>query len=119
MPAGTTKLDDKGYVKTAIPGHPLAVGQWVLIHRAVLFDVIGSGDHRCVHCGCWVSEKALWQTEECPENRWPREPEPEQPEQEPVDEQIDPSPEVPVECGEDESEDLFELSDSEQSLSGN
>jgi hypothetical protein len=72
-----------------------------------------SSEGRCAHCGCWVSEKALWQTEECPENRWPKEPEPE-----PVDEQVDPSPEVPVECGEDESEDLFELSDSEQPLPG-
>lgn len=26
---------------------------------------------RCAHCGCWVSEKALWKTEECPEDRWP------------------------------------------------
>jgi hypothetical protein len=25
---------------------------------------------RCKHCGCWVSEKALWRTEDCPEGKW-------------------------------------------------
>ena len=30
-----------------------------------------SAEGRCAHCGCWVSEKALWQTEDCPEDRWP------------------------------------------------
>ena len=27
-------------------------------------------DGRCTHCGCWVSEKALWASESCPEGKW-------------------------------------------------
>jgi hypothetical protein len=27
-------------------------------------------DLRCTHCGCWVSEKALWASEDCPERKW-------------------------------------------------
>jgi len=35
-----------------------------------------SQEGRCAHCGCWVSEKALWQTETCPEDRWKPPPKP-------------------------------------------
>jgi len=29
-----------------------------------------TSEARCTHCGCWVSEKALWSTETCPEGKW-------------------------------------------------
>lgn len=30
-----------------------------------------TNEGRCTHCGCWVSEKALWASETCPEDKWP------------------------------------------------
>ena len=55
---------------------------------------------RCAHCGCWVSEKALWQTEDCPENRWTKE----------SDDAPDSRAEVPTVGSQDDSQDLLKLS---------
>jgi hypothetical protein len=59
-----------------------------------------SPEGRCAHCGCWVSEKALWQTEDCPENRWTKE----------TDDAPDPRAEVSTVGSQDDSQDLLELS---------
>ena len=54
-PIGTRKLDGRGYVGVRVAAHPLAVDGWVREHRAVLYDVIGPGEHRCWRCGTWVA----------------------------------------------------------------
>lgn len=37
--------------------------------------VCGNCEHNsqgeCLKCGCIISKKAWWQTEDCPENKWP------------------------------------------------
>jgi len=37
--------------------------------------VCGSCEYKkedeCLKCGCMISKKAWWQTEDCPENKWP------------------------------------------------
>jgi len=49
----------KKYKYKAIPGHPLAgKHNWVFIHRAVLYEKIGPGEHRCVWCGVAIN----WRT---------------------------------------------------------
>jgi hypothetical protein len=59
-----------------------------------------SAEGRCAHCGCWVSEKALWETEECPEQRWS------------THESLDPQAEVRATANLDHPKDLPELPDS-------
>lgn len=39
------------YLRITLPGHPLAVGGWVYVHRAMLFAALGEGPHRCDICG--------------------------------------------------------------------
>lgn len=67
-----------------------------------------TNEGRCTYCGCWVAEKALWLTEKCPEDRWPKEP----------DDADDAETAVGSEDRPDEGEDLPELPGTEQPLPG-
>src|SRR6266478_8394519 len=40
------------YVEEHLPGHPLANSRGnVIVHRRLLYERIGPGDHPCRHCG--------------------------------------------------------------------
>lgn len=55
-PSGRVTILGPGYRMKSMRDHPLAgsAGQ-VLEHRAVLYDAIGLGPHRCHHCGRHVN----------------------------------------------------------------
>ncbi len=55
LPDGTRTVDCHGYVREKRPGHPLAVAGWVRLHRAVLYDAIGPGEHECYRCRTLVA----------------------------------------------------------------
>lgn len=58
-------VNAEGYAVVKRPEHPLAAkGGLVAVHRVVLFDKIGPGDHACHWCTCPVS----W------DKSWPRDP---------------------------------------------
>jgi hypothetical protein len=49
-------VDDQGYLRRCLKAHPTANrGGKVRVHRMVLYDAIGGGEHRCHKCGCSVS----------------------------------------------------------------
>jgi hypothetical protein len=50
-PTGARTVDRAGYVREKRPDHPLAQAGWVRLHRAVLFDALGPGEHPCWRCG--------------------------------------------------------------------
>lgn len=57
--AGT--VNSAGYAVIKRPEHPLATkGGLVGVHRAVLFDAIGPGEHPCRWCGTTVSWDKTW-----------------------------------------------------------
>jgi hypothetical protein len=56
-PPGSGFVNEYGYRVRRDPSHPLAGAQGkVLEHRAVLYSVIGGGEHRC-H---WCSKRLTW-----------------------------------------------------------
>lgn len=46
---------DRGYLQMYMPGHVLASGGLIWMHRAVLFAKIGEGPHRCHWCATSLS----------------------------------------------------------------
>jgi hypothetical protein len=49
---GTGTVRSDGYVVLTLPNHPLTrIANRVLLHRVVLYDLIGSGPHACHWCG--------------------------------------------------------------------
>jgi hypothetical protein len=55
LPVGTRTTDVDGYVREKRPDHPLAQAGWVRLHRAVLYDALGPGEHPCWRCGTPVA----------------------------------------------------------------
>ena len=54
--AGRTWQADTGYLKRTIPDHPLADAKGaVYVHRVVLYEAIGPGEHPCHWCSGLVS----------------------------------------------------------------
>ena len=54
--SGVTVSHGRRYITAGKTGHPLAKsGGKVYVHRMVLFDAIGPGEHACHWCGATVS----------------------------------------------------------------
>ena len=54
-----SKPDASGYVKVKAPDHPIATKNgWLSLHRAIMYDHMGEGQHKCHWCGAvivWVN----------------------------------------------------------------